>query len=64
MTLKVKKKIVLVGFSLVWAGLGLLIIIRNPYPVFRKRVYTPSHIGKANDSLLILEYIYSKKIKK
>jgi hypothetical protein len=64
MTLKTKKKIVLVVFSLVWAVLGLMIIIRSPYPVFNKKLSIPAHIGKTNDSLLILEYIYSKKIKK
>jgi hypothetical protein len=64
MTLKIKKKLLLVAISLVWAAFSLLIILRNPYPVFRKKLPVPTHIGRSNDSLQILEYIYSKKIKK
>ena len=64
MGLKMQKKIILVFISLVWVALSLLIIVRNPYPVFRKKLSVPTHIGRSNDSLQILEYIYSKKIKK
>ena len=57
------KKVALVSFCLICSSMCLILITQTREPFKIQRSWIPGHIGKAEDSIRILEKIYLLKRK-